>query len=436
MRQAKLYGLHRSPLTRRQVFGLGGALAAGATTLGSHSAHAIPTLAGNSLQVEGDLNMWTFFDQVNIAAEQFMAANPGVNMEVQVFPGDQYETKMQLGLQTGEDAPDLFDTDVGYQGKYINGPFMEDLSAMGIDDAVADYIPYLQGLSQDAQGVTKGIIDHSAPGGFWFRRDVAQEYLGTGDHEEVALLVDSWDKIIELGSDVATQSNGEVHLIDNIFAVFRVEQVHMDPWVVDGTLTIDPRWNDALDAMRQIRENNVDARLDTFSASWGAAWNNGSVIMFPMPSWAGFLINPDETGNNWGIAKAPKPYYSGGRFSSIYTQSGAKEIALEYLRFVAGPEWQQYNLESTLNMPARQSVYEENMTSFTDPLFGDQRILETYHEIAMAIPSRPSDQYAGPIGGMFTTAVSDMILGEQPNEAAFASLRQQVQSAYPDLQVD
>lgn len=393
-------------------------------------------MAAVAYQAEADVTLWSFFDQVNTSAEQFMEKNPGVTMEVQVFPGDQYETKMQLALQSDQDAPDVFDTEMSYHGKYINGPFMEDLSAMGADDFLSDYVPYLQSLCRDSNGITRSIIDHSAPGGIWFRRDVAEEYLGTGNHEEVTSLVDSWDKIIELGREVAAQSNGEVHLLDSYSAVIRVEQFHMDPWVVEGKLTIDPRWNEALETMRKIRENNVDAKLDAFSASWGAAWNNGSVLMFAWPSWAGFLIDPEETGNNWGIAKAPKPYYAGGRFGSIYTRAEHKEMALEYLKFLAGPEWQQYNLETFLNTPALQSVYQKNMDSFQVPLFGDQRILETYYDIAMAIPPPPNDEYQGPIGAMFADAVADMIRSGQPNEAAFDSLKQQVSSAYPQLQID
>jgi multiple sugar transport system substrate-binding protein len=273
-------------LTRREVLAASGALATGgslATALGRRTSAAQATPPP---QVEGDLAMWTFFDQVEIAAERFMAANSGVNMTVEVFPGDQYETKMRLALQNDQDAPDLFDTDLGYQGKYINGPFMEDLSAMGAEEVIADYIPYVQAFSKDANGVIRAIIDHSAPGGFWYRRDVAEQYLGTGVYTEVSALVDSWDKVIEVGTEVAAQSNGQVHLLDSYNAVFAVERYNMDPWVVEGRLNIDERWNEALDAMRAIRENDVDAKLDAFSAPWGAAWNNGSVMMFAWPSWA------------------------------------------------------------------------------------------------------------------------------------------------------
>jgi len=76
------------------------------------------------------------------------------------------------------------------------------------------------------------------------------------------------------------------------------------------------------------------------------------------------------------------------------------------------------------------------MSTFKVPLFGDQLILETYHDIATAIPPRHSDQYSEAIGSMFTSAVADMIRDGQPNEKAVDSLKEQVKSAYPELQVD
>lgn len=419
-------------LTRGQVLRLGGALgiasAAGpfVTACGGNAGGAVPG---------GKLVIWTFFDQVKIAARRFMKKYPKTQVAVKVFPGDQYETKMRLALQTGKDAPDIFDTDLSYQGKYINSPFAEDLSAMGAEKLIKDYVPYVAGFTKDQKGTIRAIVDHSAPGGFWYRRDIAQKLIGTGDPEEVNGKVDDWDKIIELGQKVVKDSKGKVHLLDSYNAVFEVEQNHMQPWVVNKKLNIDPRWNQALDVMRRIRANNVDAKLDAFSAAWGAAWNNGSVLMFAWPSWAGFNIDRKKTGDNWGIARAPKAYYDGGRYSSIYSKSQNKELAYQYLKFIASPEWQNYNLKKTLNMPALQSVYKSNMDTFKVPLLSGQHVLKTYYPIAMDIPVRRSDKYQKEIQAMFISAVSDMITNHQPNSKALAALKEQVRTTYPEISV-
>ncbi|MGV7801900.1 hypothetical protein PJN14_30455, partial [Mycobacterium kansasii] len=64
-------------------------------------------------------------------------------------------------------------------------------------------------------GKIRAVSDHSSPGGFWYLRETAQEYLGTDDPDEISGMVDSWDKIIQLGKQVYEASGGKVHLIAN-----------------------------------------------------------------------------------------------------------------------------------------------------------------------------------------------------------------------------
>ncbi|MDF0753050.1 extracellular solute-binding protein, partial [Marinobacter sp. 71-i] len=80
---------------------------------------------------------------------------------------DQYQTKLLTALQSGKDLPDIFDLERGYIGKFIDSKFLADLSAMGGEDLVKDYVPYVQGLGRSSDGKLKAISDHSSPGGFW-----------------------------------------------------------------------------------------------------------------------------------------------------------------------------------------------------------------------------------------------------------------------------
>lgn len=396
---------------------------------------ASPTTAAAS-SLQGNLVIWTFFDQVKDMGAQFSKKHPGVKVDVKVFPGDQYQTKMRLALQSGQNAPDIFDLERGYIGEFIDSPFPEDLSAMGAEDLLKDYVPYVAALGKDSKGVVRAVSDHSSPGGFWYRRDVAKKYLGADDPEGVTAKVGDWDKIIELGKQVAQESGGKVHLLASYGDAIMVNQYHMEPWVQDGKLNIDPKWNEVLDTARKIRENNVDAKLDAFSPAWGNAWNNGSVVMFAWPSWAGFLVDKEKTGGKWGIARAPKGYYAGGTYRAIYTRSKNKELAFEFVKYIASPEWQDYNLKKTLNMPGLQTVYKKNEDTFEDPLLGGQKVLQTYFPIAMDVPPRPADKYGEDIQTSFNEAVSAMIKNKQPNEAAFEELKKRVRSAYPELKVE
>jgi multiple sugar transport system substrate-binding protein len=384
----------------------------------------------------GKLVLWTYFDQVKIAAQEFMKKHPGISVDVKVYPGSDYETKMRLALQTDQSAPDLFDLDVDYLGKYVNGPFPENLSAMGAGDLVKDYVPYVSALGKDGKGDVRAVADTSSPGGLWFRRDVAKQYLGTDDPDQVSHMVSSWDGMIRAGRDVLKKSGGQVHILESYSIVVQDSRHQMKPWVVGGKFNVDPAWNQVLDAARTMFQEGIDAKLGAFSPAWGSAWNNGSVIMFGWPSWASTFIDPTKTGDTWGIAKGPVSYYEGGRYTAIYSKSGNKQLAYRYIQFLAGRDWQLTNLQKTQNMPGLRTVYQDQGNSYKPSLFAGQPIMKTYQPIAMGVPARPADSLTETIQSLFYPVVSNGFKTGKSNQEIFDGLKQQVRSQLPDVKVD
>lgn len=420
--------------SRKETLRLGGAVAAAALAGPAALSLGRGAAAASSGRLSGHLVIWTFFAQVKTMAQQFMAHNPGVTVDVKIFPGSDYETKLRLSLQNNQNPPDVFDLERGYIGKYLDLPLLQDLSAMGAEALVKDYIPYAAALGRDSHGKVRAVTDNSSPGGFWYRRDLAKRYLGTDDPAMVSAKVASWPAIIALGKQVARQSNGKVHLLAHYSDALNVSEYSMQPWVVNGKLNIDPRWNGVLDTARTIYVDGVDAKLGPFSPAWGSAWNDGSVIMFGWPSWAGGLFIDFKTGSGkWGIAKAPLPYYSGGTYRAIYAQSANKDLAYAFVTFIASATWQNYNLRTTLNMPALRSVFTSNERSFREPLLGSQAVLETFYPIAAGIPARHPDKYGEDILSTWTGIVANVIRDKQSNSVAFATLKKQVQTTFPEV---
>jgi multiple sugar transport system substrate-binding protein len=389
-------------------------------------------------ELEGELEIWTFFGQVEDMAAGFEEKYPNVDVNVSVFPGDQYQTKIMTAIQTRTDVPDIFDLERGYMGKFINQNFVTDLSAMGADELVEDYVPYVRALGEGENGEIRAISDHSSPGAFWYHRDQAKEYLGTDDPEEVTEMVSNWESIIELGKQVQEDSNGEVHLFSHFGDVFNVEKSHQERWVQDGQLVIDPNWEEVINHMREVRDGGVDAKLGFFSAGWGDALNEGNVIMFAMPAWAGFMVNNEDgkAEGKYGLAMTPKGYYDGGTYRSIYEGSENKELAYEFIKYIASEEWQERNLEATGNMPGLQTVYEDNKESFTHEFFGDQQVLDVYNDVVMDIPAVRATETDEDISRMFYDTVSAGIENNRSNEEILERFTSEVRNAYPDLQVE
>ncbi len=387
---------------------------------------------------EGDLDIWTFFGDVELMAERFEEKYPNVNVNVEVFPGDQYQTKLMNAINSNTDVPDIFDLERSYMGKFINQEFVADLTELGADELVEDYIPYVKELGMGEDGSVRAISDHASPGAFWYRRDLAEEYLGTDDPEEVSEMVSDWDSIIELGQQVQDDSNGEVHLISHFGDVFNTEKNNPELWLEDNSLVIDDQWNEIFENMKSIRDLGIDAKLGYHSGGWGDALNEGGVIMFANPAWASFMVgNEDgEAEGKYGLAETPSGYYEGGTYRAMFDGSDNKALAYEFIKFIAGEEWQQYNLEETGNMPALQSLYEENGDSFTHEFFGDQKVLETYYELLMDIPANRATENNNDITTLWYDATSEAIDKGQSYNDAMESFKASVQNNYPEIEVE
>ncbi|MBM7551528.1 ABC transporter substrate-binding protein [Thalassobacillus pellis] len=388
---------------------------------------------------KGELDIWTFFGGVEGMAKSFEEKYPNVTVNVEVFPGDQYQTKLMTAIQSRTDVPDIFDLERSYMGRFINQEFVANLSEMGkIEDRVENYVPYVKSLGEGKDGNVKAVSDHSSPGAFWYHRDLAKKYLGTDDPEKVSEMVSSWDKVIELGQKVYEESGGKVHLLSHYGDVFNVEKQHQEKWIQNGKLVIDPAWKDIFMDMKQIREKNVDAKLPYFSGGWGDALNEGGVIMFAMPAWGGFMVNNDggQAKGKYGLAKTPSGYYEGGTFRAIYEGSDNKELAYEFIRYISGEEWQTKNLEETGNMPALKSVYEKKLDTYTHEFFGDQKILKQYYELVQDIPPHEAGEDQNAISTLFYDAASAAIDNGESYEQALERFKKLVSNGYPELEIE
>lgn len=387
-------------------------------------------------KLSGTLSLWTFFDGTKGIATAFEKKYPNVKVDVKVFPGDQYQIKLLSALQSGKDVPDVLDLERSYVGKFIESPFLMDLAPIGAADLVKNYIPYVSELGKSSDGKIKAISDQSSPGGFWYLKENAKKYLGTDDSTQISEMVNSYDKIVELGKKVAKQSDGKVHLIANAGDLFDIASYNTQPFYLNGKLNIDPRWEKVYNSQKEIRTNNVDGKLPFMSAGWGNALNDGSVVLVAMPAWATFMIgNKDNKAvGKFGVAKTPEGFYNGGTFRAIYNKTANKDIAAEFIKFSASAEWQNADLLARGNMPALLSVYDANLDKYTAPLTGDQKVLQPYYAMMKSMPVIKSDKYSDSILSLWRKTAGQGITDNKSYADVVAAFQKEVKAAFPELQ--
>ncbi|TCP29453.1 carbohydrate ABC transporter substrate-binding protein (CUT1 family) [Scopulibacillus darangshiensis] len=387
---------------------------------------------------DNTLVIWTFFGDVKLMAKKFEEKYPNDHVIVKVFPGDQYKTKLQTALQAGgDDAPDIFDLERSYMGKFINSDFPVNLTKIGGEELVKGYVPYVQELGRDKDGDLMAVADTSSPGGFWCKKANAKKWLGTDDPEKISKMVESWDKIIKLGEKINKKSHGKVHLISHFGDVYNVEAYHLQPFVKDKTLQIDDGWKKAYKIQKEIFQNDVGAHLEFMSAGWNNALNEGNVILTAMPAWASFMIDNEDgkAENKYAVAKTPKGLYFGGTYRAINRASDKKKLAYKFLKFVTSKEWQQFNLEKTGNAPALKSVYKDNFDSYTSPLTGHLKILKQYYDLVEDVPAQKAGKYSEDLLGTWRIVAGQGIKDDKDFNDVVTQFKKKVRILYPEIKV-
>jgi len=383
-------------------------------------------------ELAGEFLWWSFFDQTPFLEEMFEEAYPDIDITLETFGGGEYQTKLMTTIMSAQGVPDVMDLEEGYVYKFIESSLIANLSELGGEELVTDYYPWAAAMGRNSKGELKGICDNVSPVAFWYIRDAMEEWLGTSDDVEISQKLSSWDKIIEVARDVKEQSNGTVWLFPNLGEVVKVEGYSLTPFVRNGKFAIEDGWYDLIDLMRTMHEEELVPYLGSWSGEWATAWNAGELLIRVMPSWD-FFTNWGENSGNVGVAKPPKNSYEGGNYRAIYAESDKKHLAMEFLKFMASPDFQIANLNTNNQMPANREVIAQIGEGYSSDRFGGQNILRTYDSISANIPDIIPDMYTRRAQNLFSKHAREGIKNGLSDAQIIENFKKALKDEYPEI---
>lgn len=333
-------------------------------------------------EVTGNILFWSwdpnFFDMV----EKMNTIYPNVTFDfVTVASADDYMQKLQAALTSGSDVPDILAMEINNLGKFYDMGICENLDEHEIDKSLL--IPYLEEMGKDNNGTFIGIPNTAAPGGLYYRRDIAREYLGTDDPDEITEMVKDWDSFIETGKKIKEASGGEVSMIPGIDTLVQplVNQTGLR-WRDGNKLTIQENFTDTIALMQKIKEAEIDAGLDVWTPAWNASFAPGNVFCCPGSCWfQSYVIEPNdpEGAGNWGVAEVPGGYYNwGGIWWGMYNQSQNKDAVAAWMKYELTVEGAQNKYDLIHFYPGVKAVYEDDYLNKPNEFFGGQNVTELY----------------------------------------------------------
>jgi hypothetical protein len=327
---------------------------------------AVPSDGDNFTVVSWDANDVPYLLSAWKGDMEFLESNTDTNPDNDIpwLESDTYNNSnvkfVQLDAATSSDAPELYnamfaagdDVDVFFCENSFSLKYMDDdrtlpLSQIGLSEENFPYrYKYTDALGTSEDGELKGLTWQAAPGGFAYRADLAEEYLGVTTPAEMQAKIRNWVNFEKTAKTLHDATGGNVAMVgamDNLWPAY--SQNKSLPWLDEsGSLQIDPNIESFMDYAKNMRDSGyvgdkqmwtvdwltwgqTDYFLGYFASTWGLS---DSILM----SAAGGVDG--KTYGKWALCKGPQEYFWGGTWLAVNSDTDNGLDAQSFLYSVCG----------------------------------------------------------------------------------------------------
>ena len=351
----------------------------------------------------------------------------------------------------GEDV-DMFMVEADWALKYINdNEATAPLSDLGFTDAdFAGQYGYTMEVGKDMSGVIKGTSWQAAPGGWCYRTDLADQYLGVKTPEDMQAKVSDWDAFQATAKEVADASGNKTALTTTLGGIWQAFAANRSqPWVVDDKLVVDDFCNTFIDLAKNMRDNGYVTDIDQWSDAWFAAGSTDDTMGYFVSTWGfGDAILQKAAGGEggptfgkWGVCQGPTPYFWGGTWACVSPKTDNADMVASFMHYFTMDEaaMKEYALakpDYVNNMNAMQAIVDEKSNSNAN--LGGQDQFAVLHESAKNINLNGLiTPYDAAIKSEFLNAVNAYCAGETADAAAcIEDFKDRVAGSVTDITVE
>ncbi len=308
-----------------------------------------PTAAPEAPAAEKQvLNVWSFTNEIRTMAIAFEGTHPDVDVVYTMIPmtNGEYQTKLKAALGTA-DVPDVVALEAAFVKEWVEADFLADLNdLLPLADELKTFPAVVQVGANE--GVSKAFSYQATPGGFFYRRSIATECLGTDDPAAVQAMVADLDKFVETAAKIKECSDGKYFMVGTSAELFNPFLANREqPWVVDDTLIIDPKVEEYVAFAKLMRDSGYESQATQWTEGWFAGMsdtltdaegNPVRVFSYFLPTWGlPYVLQPNsgETGGDWALIDGPLAYQWGGTWVGAMADSPNLDLGKEFIQFVA-----------------------------------------------------------------------------------------------------
>ncbi|MDU0332305.1 extracellular solute-binding protein [Paenibacillus sp. 3LSP] len=292
-----------------------------------------PTLGGIPTSIEGEIVVWDWDEAfLTTMVPEFNKVFPNVKVKYTVVNNNDYMQKLQSGIASGSEVPDVILGEMNFRGQLFDLDVLDNLEQAPYHFSKDQLLDYLPPLLSNTKGELVGVDQSITPAGLGYRRDLAKEYLGTDDPNELSTLLPDWNAFIQKGIEVKEKSGGAVTMIASFDDAYRVLKGQTEqPYINGSTIELTERMKVPFEKLFAMRDAGILGKYEGYTPGWNASFAKGDNIFYPMapwsPKWNVQANDPDGIGR-WGLMAAPEGGFTyGGTSVSVYKNSKNKEAA-------------------------------------------------------------------------------------------------------------
>lgn len=398
-------------------------------------------------------------DDANAMIELYNA-NKGADLKDAEFVnmncgGGDARAKYDAMFKANEEI-DLYFVEVDWALAFIDGDKTLDLEKLGFTDAnFADFYSYTDEIGKDMDGVRKGASWQAAAGGFAYRTDLAEEYLGVKSPTEMQAKVSSWDNFTASAKTVSEASDGKTALADSLGGVWQVfASGKTTPWIKGGALQIDDSCETFAKLAKELWDMGGVAQYGQWNGDWTGAGATGEIMGYFVSTWGfgGFFAEAaggDTEGKGsygkWNVVQGPEDYFWGGTWMVVNPKTDNGEECQQFIKTFAVDRTTIEEYATTKPEYVNNTVVMESIVSsgtYKNELIynnlGKQNYYAELHKSAQNIDLKGLvTAYDADVKAAFLGAVTDdYVKGGKTWDETVASFKDKVKTANPVINVD
>jgi hypothetical protein len=349
---------------------------------------------------------------------------------------------------------DIIFVEADWALKYINDDSAETgtkpLNDIGFSDGdYTDLRPYTVEIGKSSSGVQKGLSWQAAAGGFCYREDLAEKYLGVTNPDDFQAKVSNWDNFLATAKEVKEASGGKTALTATLGGIWQVFSAgRSTPWVVDNKLVLDDTAKDYISfAKTMYDEGYIIKDLAQWNPDWYAAGTTDDTMGYFVSTWGfGDAIltsaaggEGGETYGKWKVCVGPQAFFWGGTWMTVATRCDNPELVKEFMSFFTtntegAQKYAEMQGEFVSNKKAMENVIAAGVYK-GNPVLGGQNQFEVLNVTADQIDMTGAiTPYDSPIKGCFNDAVNRYCQGVNADvDATIEDWYTNVAAALPTL---